>query len=222
MIGSTAIRFGDRFIFGHLLPSPGSSTGIGPASLFSLNMLHSIFGGPINIQGFDGSRWNPVWSDNGQVSPQCQGGCTGNIGCWTLGNPRDNFYFTSLEGLGGPVDELICANEAHWQAYNYNSTSQQWCPDETAGHRAWDNNGVLGSYTLGVGDRFVFGHFDSGFIGNLVLCLNPMPQPLWCGTRKDPVLLEWDTNFGASWLTRWASQHNSRYLGNWRLYQDLP
>lgn len=219
MVGSTAIQFGERLMFGRLDngfdPSGASNT------LFSLNLLRSIFGGPTMLQAYLDGNWNVIFNDydstyplacNGQL--QC-GGRSINFGCWALGNPRDRFYFADLDGDG--LDELIAANDVNWDAYDFNGF-KQFC--EGSGHTdPYFPGNALGSYQLGVGDRFIFGHFDAAFTGDLVLSLNPLPEPLWCGTHKGAVLQQWTSS---GWVQRWAAAPNTRSLGNWTLYQDLP
>jgi hypothetical protein len=229
-LGATAIRFGDQLMFGRPLAQPLNicQADMGTVNLFSLNLLRGIFGNSFAyLQYFcssPGEQWFSQWTDNGVVSQQ-GGGCTGNFGCWRLGNPRDSFYFADLDGNG--VDELIAANDAYWQASIYDpviSVSQGLPSGVWSLHPGFadpGNGSMLGIWRLGIGDRFVFGHFSSGFAGDLVLSLNPLNRlPIVGSNNKLPVLQQWTLT---GWVPQWiAPSTHPRSLGNWTLYQDLP
>ena len=210
MLGTSGIRFGDRLMFGNI------GSGLNGDSLFSLNLLRNVFGGPTTVQDFVAGAWSQVWTDGGQSNVGgC--GCVGNIGCWVLGSPRDSFYFADLAGSGH--DQLICANDLYWHAYEYgpNVGSTGWCL-QTGYADPNLNNSTLGSYHLRVGDRFFFGNLD-GLGGDDVLVINPVNPCPDCPFRTFKAMIQRWTPSG--WQVVWDS-NGSRYLGNWLLYQDLP
>jgi len=212
-LGGTVMRFGDHLEFAHI--KPGSLD-----SLFSVNLLRSLFGGWVVVQDFDFTnlRWDWIWSDSGVRSVQC-GGCFGNFGCWWLGDPRDSFFFADLDGDG--LDELIAANDAYWNAYQftYNSQNSQWWWCLLQNGIAMPPNCQLGHYHMRAGDRYFFGKLDAGdpTLKEEMLILNPLPLTSGSGERGPACILSWTS---AHWDTPWTSG-SSRYLGYWYLYQDL-
>jgi len=223
-VGEAPIRFGDRLMFGRLATDPLNNPSGANNSLFSVNLLRDIFGGPTVVQDFKNPTWSLIWTDGGQTSLQCSG-CNGNIGCWHLGGARDSFYFADL--LGDGIDELICANDLYWHAYNYvGQPGGWWCLDSGFADPNV-NHSILGNcYQLSPGDRFVFGHFDANRRGDLVLSLNPLPH----GTFRGPAVLQQRTSNGwaptvwasTTTLTPYAISTGPPMLGSWQLYQDLP
>jgi hypothetical protein len=225
-VGAAAIRFGDRLMFGRIPTTPTDPTG-DYNSLFSINLLRGIFGGPTWLQRFTSPTWSTIWDIPINNPNQNIGGdCPSSVG-WPLGqNPRDSFYFADLFGLGH--DELIAANDANFEVWDYvlcpSPTTYTWVQD---GPYANPGNGSqIGVYKLSIGDRFVFGHFTHA-PGDMVLSLNPLPQGFY---RGPAVLQQYTSNGGNPWNLIWASTTSLNpatsvsppMLGHWPLYQDLP
>lgn len=126
------------------------------------------------------------------------------------------FYVADIDNNGRA--ELIAVNEQRWERYS-RFILNEWCLQPFSATPG--NPSMLGSYPLGIGDRFFFGHpaqNSSGTFGNVVLAVNPLPQ---LNGSRGPAVMQTLTPTG--WIPVGNPALNAPgYLGCWKLYQDLP